>query len=169
MQVNRNLKIKEKHLFLVIIITSFLVSLSFLWGNIDPDFFSFYYIGRGVAQGKDMYVDFADNKGPVLYFFFSVLYLFFKNNYKLALIVTSTILDTFFSFFFYYPSYQKLLDRDIYRRRILRNRGFFLYTFIAFVSRKKKSLFCWNSLLFGNTYQTDDYFLGNCSLGLVFK
>lgn len=99
MNLFRDLKVKEKHVFLVIFITSFLISLSFVWGKIDPDFFSFYYVGKGVAQGKDMYIDFADNKGPVLYYFFSLLYLLFKNNYKLALIFTSTVLDTLLSFF----------------------------------------------------------------------
>lgn len=89
------MKINKFIVFLVILFFSFLISLSFFWGKIDPDFFSFYYIGKGITEGQYMYRDFADNKGPVLYLFFSLLYLIFKNNYLLSLVISSTLIDAF--------------------------------------------------------------------------
>jgi len=73
----------------------------FLFGKIDQDFFSFYYIGRGVANGAGMYQDFADNKGPVLYIFFATLYKIFGKNYLTALIFSSTLIDGLSLFAFY--------------------------------------------------------------------
>jgi len=81
--------------FVVLLVFSILVSLSFFWGRIDPDYYVFYYIGRGVAQGQDMYIDFADNKGPVLYLFFSFMYMIFGTNLELAAVVTSGLIDAF--------------------------------------------------------------------------
>lgn len=40
-----------------------------------------------------MFRDFANNKGPVLYSFFALLYFLFGNNYNLALLVGNGILD----------------------------------------------------------------------------
>ncbi len=74
--------------------SSFLLSLLFLVGRIDQDYFSFYYIGRGVADGADMFRDYADNKGPVLYLFFTALYKLFGNYYLTALIFASTLVDS---------------------------------------------------------------------------
>jgi len=78
---------------IISLVASFLVSLLFLRGKIDQDFFSFYYIGKGVANGMNMFRDFADNKGPVFYIFFTLLNLIFKDGYLKALIFSSTLLD----------------------------------------------------------------------------
>lgn len=81
-------------LFLIILGVSLCLSLLLLFGIVDNDFFSYYYIGREVVlYGKDMFRDFAENKGIGTYLFFSVLYFFFRDNWQLALIVASTLLD----------------------------------------------------------------------------
>lgn len=88
-------KQKDKFLvFLLVAIIGFLISLTLFYGKVDPDFFSWYYVGRGVSLGMDMFKDFAENKGPVLYFFFSFLYKVFGNNYRLALVFANWLLDT---------------------------------------------------------------------------
>lgn len=79
--------------FIFVFILSLLISLLFLRGRIDQDFYSFYYVGRGMADGMDMYRDFADNKGPVLYWFFSILNNLFGNEAHRALIISSTVID----------------------------------------------------------------------------
>jgi hypothetical protein len=55
-------------------------------GFADHDFFSQYYVGRGVAEGARMYGDFSDNKGPVLYLFFAGLSFVFGESINWALI-----------------------------------------------------------------------------------
>jgi MFS family permease len=87
------MKNNDTRVFLILLVFSFLISFSFFWGRIDPDFYVFYYVGRGVAQGQDMYIDFADNKGPILYLFFSFLYTVFGTNLELAAVVTSGLID----------------------------------------------------------------------------
>lgn len=74
-------------------IVSAIISLLFYWGRIDSDFFAFLYVGQGILDGNDMYRDFADNKGPVLYLFFAFLRLIFGNHYAAMLFVGSAILD----------------------------------------------------------------------------
>lgn len=91
----------SSRLFVVSLVTSFFVSLLFLTGRFDQDFFSFYYIGRGVTEGMHMYMDFAHNKGPVLYTFFAFLNLIFRSNYRLAAIFASTLLDTISIYFLF--------------------------------------------------------------------
>lgn len=81
-------------IFILILVLSGTISTLFFYGNIDPDFFSFYYIGRGMLKGLSLYQDLADNKGPVLYFFFAMLNFIFGNNYRAALFFASTLLDT---------------------------------------------------------------------------
>ncbi len=76
-----------------LLLISFLLSSLFRFGVKDQDFYSYYYIGKGVAQGKDMYKDFADNKGPVWYLAFSGLYFVFGNNLTEALVISSTVFD----------------------------------------------------------------------------
>lgn len=90
---NHHCMISNRILFLIILFLSFAVAGLLLIGNIDPDFFSYYYVGRGIIDGKDMFRDFANNKGPVLYLFFALLYFLFGNNYNLALVVGNGLLD----------------------------------------------------------------------------
>jgi len=85
--------ISNKILFSIITFLSFAVAGLLLIGNIDPDFFSYYYVGRGIIDGQDMFRDFTSNKGPVLYLFFALLYFLFGTNYNLALVVGNGILD----------------------------------------------------------------------------
>lgn len=85
--------ISNKILFLIILVLSFAVAGFLLIGNIDPDFFSYYYVGRGIINGQDMFRDFANNKGPVLYYFFALLYFLFGNKYNLALLAGNGVLD----------------------------------------------------------------------------
>lgn len=73
----------------------------FLVSNIDPDYFSFYYIGQGVKDGFGMYRDFADNKGPILYLFFTLINLLFGSDYLTSLILVSTFIDSFTLFFIF--------------------------------------------------------------------
>lgn len=75
----------SKKLILIILCLSLPFSLLLFNGKIDPDFFSYYYIGRGMNLGMDMFKDFADNKGPIQYLFYALLYKIFNNNYRLAL------------------------------------------------------------------------------------
>ncbi len=82
----------KKIIFLVLSF-SFLFSLGFVLGRVDQDYFSFYYVGKGVAEGGMMYGDFVDNKGPVLYWFFAFLHLVFSGNYLVALVAASTLVD----------------------------------------------------------------------------
>lgn len=85
----------NKSPFLLILLGSFLIS-SILWfGIIDQDFFHFYYMGHGIANGQGMFTDFIDNKGPVFYTFFTLFYLVFKENYSIGLVLTSTFIDAF--------------------------------------------------------------------------
>ena len=93
--------VENKILFFIILFLSFVVAGFLLIGNIDPDFFSYYYIGRGINDGKDMFRDFADNKGPVLYLFFALLYFLFGNNYNLALIAGNGALDAISIYFLF--------------------------------------------------------------------
>ncbi len=86
---------KSKLLFFVILGLSFLFSLSYLFGNIDPDFFSSLYVGREILEGGQMYVDVVNNKGPVHQLFFVLIYAIFGNNYSGAQVVLSTAFDAF--------------------------------------------------------------------------
>lgn len=113
----------NKFLFLLILFISLTIAFVFLVGIIDQDFFSFYYVGRGVAHGGNMYRDFADNKGPALYILFALLETIFKNHYKLAIIFTSGFLDTFTVFFFF-----KILEH-LYKFTFKKS---FIYFFIIF-------------------------------------
>lgn len=81
-------------LVISIFIASALCSLVSYLVPIDPDFFSFYYIGQGVAKGMHMYRDFPESKGPFHFLFFAVLAGIFKNRYDLALVTGGTIVDT---------------------------------------------------------------------------
>jgi len=56
--------------------------------QVDQDFFSQLYVGRGVWEGGSIYKDFTDNKGPWLYWMFALLYGVFGDNYALALVVS---------------------------------------------------------------------------------
>lgn len=85
--------ISNKVLFLIVTFLSFAIAGLLLIGSIDPDFFSYYYVGRGIIDEQDMFRDFANNKGPVLYLFFALLYFLFGNNYSLALFVGNGMLD----------------------------------------------------------------------------
>lgn len=85
----------RKGLLFVVFIISLVVSSLFYWTNIDPDYYSFYYVGRGIVHGQNMFRDFADNKGPVLYLIFAGLNIVFGRNYGLALVIGSTLLDFF--------------------------------------------------------------------------
>jgi Gpi18-like mannosyltransferase len=78
---------------LLLLVVSFVISNLFWLGGVDPDYYDFYYIGRGVAGGQNMFRDFADNKGPVLYLTFAGMYKVFGDNLGLALVTTSTFLD----------------------------------------------------------------------------
>ncbi len=83
----------SKIVFIFSLLISGLISLLFLAGTINPDFFSFLYIGQGVLEGGDMYRDFADNKGPVLYLFFALLRLLFGEHFGAMLVIGSAALD----------------------------------------------------------------------------
>lgn len=97
----------NKFLFITILLGSFLISNLFWFGPIDQDFYSFYYIGQGVSEGHRMYADFAENKGPILYIFFALLYFVFKGNYIWALIFGATIIDALSLFVIF-----KILERN---------------------------------------------------------
>jgi len=88
-----------RKLFLVILATSAGVA-SILWrGWVDQDFFSYYYIGQGILEGRAMYSDFFENKGPVSYGFFALLAAIFGDNYGWALVAASTVVDAAAVFF----------------------------------------------------------------------
>ncbi len=89
-----NRKISQGIMLFVLLVISWLVSLLFHFGVKDQDWYSFYYVGRGVATGQDMYKDFSDNKGPVWYILMAGLYKIFGNNPGEALVVSSAVLDT---------------------------------------------------------------------------
>lgn len=75
------------------ILFSIVLSCVFLVARVDHDFFSYYYVGRNVFGGGAMYQDAYANKGPVLYWFFALLYGIFGNRYDLALIIGGGFLD----------------------------------------------------------------------------
>ncbi|MFC1649886.1 hypothetical protein ACFL2C_04220 [Patescibacteria group bacterium] len=85
--------------FLLLVLVSFILSLPVLWGLLDKDFYSYMYVGRGVAIGKDMYVDFADNKGPILYLAYSAIYTLFKNSLEHGLVFALGLIDALALFF----------------------------------------------------------------------
>jgi hypothetical protein len=80
---------------------SFLISLLLLIGRIDVDFFSFYYGGRSIIWGQHLYADVAENKGPITYLFFAILYQLFHHQYEFALLFASTLIDGFNALFLY--------------------------------------------------------------------
>lgn len=82
-------------------------------GEVDPDFFSQYYVGRGMVAGKLMYGNFTDNKGPVLYLFFAGLDLVFGDNYGLALGAGSFVLNSLLIW-----GVVSLVDEVVERKRI---------------------------------------------------
>jgi len=86
--------LSNKTLFLIALTTSMVVAVLLFFGRIDQDFYSFYYIGRGINEGKEMFRDFPDNKGPVLYVFFMLLNFFFKENTRLAVVIGNGLLDS---------------------------------------------------------------------------
>lgn len=97
----------NKFLFITLLLGSFLISSLFWFGPIDPDFFYFYHVGKEVALGQKLYVDIGDNKGPVHYFFYTVLYSIFGHNYGWALFIGSTLIDAASLFIIF-----KLIERD---------------------------------------------------------
>lgn len=97
----------NKTLFLTLLLGSFLISSLFWFGPIDPDFFYFYHVGKEVALGQKLYVDIGDNKGPVHYFTYVLLYSIFRHNYGWALVIGSTLIDAVSLFTIF-----KILERD---------------------------------------------------------
>lgn len=83
---------KYRHFIIACFIFSFLFSLLLLWGPIE-DFFEYYYMGRAIVWGRDMFADVAENKGPIFNMFIATAYAVFGTNYAAALVVGSTILD----------------------------------------------------------------------------
>jgi hypothetical protein len=79
---------------------SFIFSLFLINREINRDYFTFYYVGKGVAHGMDMYGDFADNKGPITYLVFTIIYFLFSDNYLLGLVLSSTFIDAMAVYFF---------------------------------------------------------------------
>lgn len=92
-------KLTKAH-FTKIFLFSFICSLSLLHKEINQDFFTFYYIGEGITQGLNMYSDFADNKGPIVYITFALIYLIFGSNYTLAVILSLSLIDAVGVYFF---------------------------------------------------------------------
>lgn len=84
-----------KQFILACFVFSFLFSLLLLFGKIE-DFFSYYYVGRAIVWGRDMFADVAEDKGPVSYLFFAALYQVFGSHYTIAIIVASVLLDAVF-------------------------------------------------------------------------
>lgn len=83
---------RYNHTILACFVLSFFLSLFLLRGLIE-DFFSYYYAGRSVLWGREMFIDVAQNKGPVMYLFYALLYGIFGLRYDLALVIASTVLD----------------------------------------------------------------------------
>jgi len=86
-------------LFTFILILSLLISSLLFVCQIDPDFFDYYYVGRGISRGQDMFRDFANNKGPIFYFFMAGLYKLFGRNYYLAVFFANGFVDAVALFF----------------------------------------------------------------------
>ncbi len=89
------MRFAHRHFIIAVFIFSFLISLLLLRGPIE-DFFAYYYIGRSIVFGQDMFADVAHNKGPVTYLFFAALYWLFGLRYDAALVFSSTMLDAAF-------------------------------------------------------------------------
>lgn len=89
----KNIRHKKIAIYALLFLTSLLISTLFYFGKVDQDYFSYYYVGRKVLSGSDMFVDVLDNKGPFLYLLFAFLNLVFKDNYMEALVVSSAIVD----------------------------------------------------------------------------
>ena len=75
------------------VVISLAGSFYLLKGNIDQDFFSMYYVGRGVAAGQNVFRDFSDNKGPLVYWFFAGLFKIFGYNYTTSVFWGLVVLD----------------------------------------------------------------------------
>jgi len=96
----RRLLIKRNlFLFVFILFISLSVASLLFIGEIDQDFFSFYYIGRGLNQGLNMYRDFPENKGPIFYIFMAFLYRLFRSNYSIAVFFANGFIDAISIFF----------------------------------------------------------------------
>lgn len=97
----------NKFLFITLLLGSLLISSLFWFGPIDPDFFYFYHVGKEINLGQELYVGIGDNKGPVHYFIYTLLYSIFVHNYGWALVIGSTLIDAFSLFIII-----KILERD---------------------------------------------------------
>ncbi len=107
----------QLRIFFAILVASLLISHIFLIAPINQDFFSFAYIGEGVAHGGDMYRDFADNKGPVLYLFFAVLAKIFGDHTLAALVYGGAVLDAI-SIFCFVRIIQKKFSFQLPQKRL---------------------------------------------------
>lgn len=65
--------------------------VSVVFSSIDKDFYSQYYTARGIFSGYQLYGDFSDNKGPVLYLFFVPLYAVFREQLSWAYLTGSLL------------------------------------------------------------------------------
>ena len=91
-------KVMTKHKDLLFIagisffIMAFCTTSSFLYhANIDTDTNAYITMGRGLFQGKILYVDLFDHKGPLLYFLYGLSTLLFSGSY-----IGSYILESLF-------------------------------------------------------------------------
>jgi len=80
--------------FLIILSINAILSTAVFWLPLDQDNFAFLYAGKGLLQGKGIFADFADNKGPLIYCWYSLLYFLFKERYRLILFISHLIIDT---------------------------------------------------------------------------
>ena len=90
---------------------AFCTTSSFLYhANIDTDTNAYITMGRGLFQGKILYVDLFDHKGPLLYFLYGLSTLLFSGSY-----IGSYILESLFftvTLFYSYLIAQKFLKKE---------------------------------------------------------
>ena len=80
------------YVLLAFIVTSFFYSVSPNGYNTQGfDQSCFYTIGRGILNGAVPYVDFYDNKGPLMYLLFAGIALF--DNYKISVFAAQIIIN----------------------------------------------------------------------------
>ena len=119
--------VKSNKLFLVLLFISFLFSLSLLFGNIDPDYYSSLYLGKRIVSGGDILTSAISNKGPVHRLIFALIYFVFGSRVIISQLVLNSLVDAL-TVFFILKIGNRAFDLKIYLRKI---RGWFFLFFLV--------------------------------------
>jgi len=90
--------LKNTKVFWVVLVLVFSISRLATWlYPFGSDHWFFYYIGRDIVEGGTLYITSWDHKGPLIFYFNSLLYILFGQNLILHRIFLTVlgVLDTF--------------------------------------------------------------------------